>query len=78
MDRPDDARWKDDYSAQRANIAVYDLIDAENVHARKITGTVDSGDIDLAKTLSKTDAPVKIINELLRLSSRRHKSHSLA
>lgn len=69
QDRHDDARWKDDFSAQRANIAVYDLIDAENVRARKITGAVDSGDIELAKALSKEDAPVKIINELLRLSS---------
>ena len=28
------ARWKDDYSSQRASIAIYDLIDAENVSAR--------------------------------------------
>lgn len=63
------ARWKDDYSAQRANIAIYDLIDAENVRARTITGAVDAGDMDLATELSKKDAPIKIINELLRLSS---------
>lgn len=64
-----ESRWKDDYAAQRANIAIYDLIDAENVRARTITGAVDCGDIDLAKTLSKKDAPIKIINELLRLSN---------
>lgn len=63
------SRWKDDYAAQRANIAIYDLIDAENVRARTIAGAVDCGDIDLAKTLSKKDAPIKIINELLRLSN---------
>lgn len=63
------SRWKDDYAAQRANIAIYDLIDAENVRARAITGAVDCGDIDLAKALSKKDAPIKIINELLRLSN---------
>ena len=63
------ARWKDDYSAQRANIAIYDLIDAENVRARGIAGAVDGGDIDAAKILSKKDAPIKLINELLRLSS---------
>ena len=63
------SRWKDDYAAQRANIAIYDLIDAENVRARKIAGAVDIGNIDLAKTLSKNDAPIKIINELLRLSN---------
>jgi ABC-type Mn2+/Zn2+ transport system ATPase subunit len=63
------SRWKEDYSAQRANIAIYDLIDAENVRARKIAGAVDGGNIDLAKELSKKDAPIKEINELLKLSS---------
>jgi ABC-type molybdenum transport system ATPase subunit/photorepair protein PhrA len=32
------ARWRDDYSARRASIAIYDLIDAENVRARSIAG----------------------------------------
>lgn len=64
-----ESRWKDDYAAQRANIAIYDLIDAENVRARTIASAVDLGDIDLAKALSKKDAPIKIINELLRLSN---------
>lgn len=63
------SRWKDDYAAERANIAIYDLIDAENVRARSIAGAVDGGDIDLAKTLSKKDAPIKIINEILQLSN---------
>jgi len=63
------SRWKDDYAAQRANIAIYDLIDAENVRARSIACAVDGGDMDLAKVLSKKDAPIKIINELLRLSN---------
>lgn len=52
-DTSPDARWKDDYSAQRASIAIYDLIDAENVRARLIAGAVDGNNIDLAKTLSK-------------------------
>lgn len=63
------SRWKDDYSAQRASIAIYDLIDAENVRARSIAAAVDSEDINLAKSLSKKDAPIKIINEMLRLSN---------
>jgi ABC-type cobalamin/Fe3+-siderophores transport system ATPase subunit len=64
-----DSRWKDDYSAQRANIAIYDLIDAENVRARGIADAVDGDNISLAKELSKKDAPIKLINELLRQSS---------
>lgn len=63
------ARWKDDYSSQRASIAIYDLIDAENVRARSIAGAVDGGQMDLAKELSRKDAPLKVINELLRLSN---------
>lgn len=63
------SRWRDDYSAQRSNIAIYELIDAENIRARTITGAVDNGDLDLAKRLSKQDAPIKVINELLRQSN---------
>lgn len=63
------SRWKDDYSAQRTSVAIYDLIDAENVRARAIAGAVDSQDMNLATELSKKDAPIKIINELLRLSN---------
>ena len=64
-----ESRWKDDYATQRASIAIYDIIDAENVRARSIAGAVDGDNIDLAKILSKQDAPIKIINELLRLSN---------
>ncbi len=68
-DTRSDSRWKDDYATQRASIAIYDLIDAENVRARAITGAVDGDNIDLARTLSQQDAPIKTINELLRLSN---------
>jgi hypothetical protein len=64
-----DSRWRDDYSTHRASIAIYDLLDAENVRARNITAAVDESNFDLAKTLAKKDAPIKIINELLRLSN---------
>jgi hypothetical protein len=68
-DAQPDARWKDLYSEQRASIAIYNLIDAENVRARAIAGAVDDDNMELAKILSKKDAPIKIINELLRLSN---------
>ncbi len=63
------SRWMDNYSAQRANVAIYDLIDAENVRARGIADAVDANNIDLARQLSKHDAPIKVINELLKLSN---------
>jgi ABC-type cobalamin/Fe3+-siderophores transport system ATPase subunit len=62
------ARWTDDYAPQRPAVAVYDLVDAENVRARSITAAVDERNIELAKTLSQKDAPIKTINKLLRLS----------
>lgn len=69
MDTQPKARWSDDYSAARASIAIYDLIDAENVRARSIAGAVDDNDMGLARKLSENDAPIKVINELLRLSN---------
>lgn len=68
-DRRPEARWRDDYAATRAGIAVYDLVDAENVRARRITDAVDNNDFDLVAELRKKDAPIKVINELLRLSN---------
>jgi ABC-type cobalamin/Fe3+-siderophores transport system ATPase subunit len=69
VDRQTQSRWKDDVAAQRANMAVYDLVEAENTRARRIAAAVDADDFGLAKSLRKKDAPIKIINELLRLSS---------
>jgi ABC-type cobalamin/Fe3+-siderophores transport system ATPase subunit len=62
------ARWKEYDSSGRASIAIYDLVDAENVRAREIARAVDGNDFDLARELRKKDAPIKIINELLRQS----------
>lgn len=68
QDSSPEARWKDDSASVRANITVYELIDAENVRARAIAGAVDGGDFEAASTLSSKDAPIAIINELLELS----------
>jgi hypothetical protein len=58
-DTSPETRWKDAYSSQRSAVAIYDLIDAENVRAREITAAVDANDIELARKLSKEDAPIK-------------------
>lgn len=63
------SRWRDDYSSARASLAIYDLVDAQNIRARSIAEAVDAKDTDLAVELSKKDAPIKVINELLRLSN---------
>ncbi|NEJ83120.1 AAA family ATPase, partial [Rhizobium leguminosarum] len=63
------SRWMDNYSAKRASVAIYDLLDAENVRARAIADAVDADNIELARQRSKRDAPIKVINELLKLSN---------
>ncbi len=69
QDRGAQARWREYDPSARASMAIYDLVDAENVRARGIAGAIDSNNFDLAKELRKKDAPIKIINELLKLSS---------
>lgn len=68
-DSQPDSRWKDDYSTQRASIAIYELVESENARARGIAGAVDAGDISGAQMLAKVEAPVKVINALLRQSN---------
>lgn len=63
------ARWQDGYSNHRPDIAISDLIDAQIIRAISITEAVDNNDPNLAKDLSKNDAPIKKINKLLRLSN---------
>jgi len=61
-DLQEHARWREAYAEQRPQIAVYDLVGAENVRARSIAAAVGSKNIDLAKKLSEKDAPIKTIN----------------
>lgn len=69
MDTEPQARWRDELSGHRASIIIYDLINAQNIRDRKIAGAVDCGDIERAKERSKKEAPIQVINELLRLSN---------
>ena len=63
------SRHRDDYAAQRASVALYDLVDQENVQAREIADAVRAKDPDLAAKLAKVDAPIAKINSLLSLSN---------
>lgn len=62
VDANEQSRWKDDYATHRASIALYDLIEAENIRARSITEAVDIGNFNLAEQLARIDAPLKVIN----------------
>lgn len=63
------SRYMDNYAAARANITVFELIDAQNVRARSIAAAVDAGDIEQACSKSAEEAPLKAINTLLRQSN---------
>jgi ABC-type cobalamin/Fe3+-siderophores transport system ATPase subunit len=69
MDIQDQARWKDDHSAIRPSIMIFDLIDAENIRARAIAAAVDDRDTAGALAIASHAAPIKVINEILQLSN---------
>ena len=61
--------FQDEYAAERASMTIYELVDAENIWARKIAAEVASGDMEAAKEAAKIKAPISIISELLRQSN---------
>ncbi len=63
------SRYTDRFAAQRASMTVYDLIDAENVRARAMQTAYDAGRMDDVEEAAKKEAPITIINELLRQSN---------
>lgn len=62
------SRWIEHGADERANVAVYDLVDAQNVRARAIAAAADDERFDLVRELRKVDAPLKVLNEILRSS----------
>lgn len=63
------ARWLEHGSEQRTQVAVYDLVHAENLRARGIAEAFDADDLSKATELRRSDAPLKVLNEILRLSA---------
>ena len=68
-DRQINARWMDDYSQQRAQMAIYDLVNSENVRAREITRAVDAKDTNEVTRLAAKDGAFSTLNRLLRLAN---------
>ncbi|MFC6631838.1 AAA family ATPase [Microbulbifer taiwanensis] len=68
-DRQPNARWMDDYAEQRAQMAIFDLVNSENVRAREITRAVDAKNTDEVAKLSAKDGAFAILNRLLRLAN---------
>ena len=62
------SRWSDRYSVPRIQCTLYNIIDAENVQARKVVEMFRSGAEDDAKTLAGAPSKIQIINEILKVS----------
>jgi ABC-type cobalamin/Fe3+-siderophores transport system ATPase subunit len=69
FDRRSGSRWSDDYPYQRTQVTVFDLINAQNIRARKIAEAMDSKDVERAELLAQKDAPLTILNRLLKASN---------
>ena len=68
-ERKPESRWTGAYDAQRASMAIFNLIDAENSMAREITAAVRNGDDDQAHKLAEASSPLEQINDLLRFAN---------
>lgn len=66
MDSRQDSRWMDHYADVRPNLALFNLIDSENVRAREIANLLDIENVDGAMTRSNDKSPLRKINSLLR------------
>lgn len=65
QDAQPQARWSDPNAAQRPSIALFDLVDAENVRAREVTKQVEEENVEAAQALARQPSPVSLINRLL-------------
>ena len=68
-DARDEARWMDHNAMQRAGVTIFELIDSENVRARKITAALDAGDSERVRELRREEAPLTVLNELLKIAN---------
>lgn len=69
QDARTEARWMDHNAMQRASVTIFELIDSENIRARKIAGKLTAGKVKKAKKLAKKASPLATLNELLLTSN---------
>ena len=68
-DQQVDSRWKDDHAAQRSQVTIFDLIDSENVEARKIAKAARLGEMEAVKDLAAIQSPISKMNDILKISN---------
>jgi ABC-type cobalamin/Fe3+-siderophores transport system ATPase subunit len=64
-----DSRWMDYVPQERAQTAIYDLVNSENVRARAITRAVDQNHSEELASLKAKDSAITTLNRLLRLAN---------
>lgn len=64
-----DSRYKDDHAAQRSQVTIFDLIDSENVEARKIADAARLDQMDIVKRLALEQSPMSKLNDILKISN---------
>ncbi|HEY2786917.1 MAG TPA: AAA family ATPase [Fimbriiglobus sp.] len=69
FDRNERARWSDNHATERNQVAIYDLINTENIRARAIAHAVDCGDSSQVEKLRAKESAFKAINRILRLAN---------
>ncbi len=69
VDRQEQSRWKDDYASQRSQATIFDLIDSENVEARKIADAARLGKMDDVAKLAMNQSPIAKMNDILKISN---------
>lgn len=69
VDSQDRSIYQDDYADQRAQIIIFDLIEAENIEARKIVNAIRTGNKEEADLLIKQQPPISKMNDILRMSN---------
>ena len=67
QDRQEKSRYKDDYAHQRSQATIFDLIDFENVDARKIAEAARAGKLDEVAALASEQSPISKMNDILRI-----------
>ena len=64
-DRQDSSRWRDDYAQPRIQVAIFDLVDAQNRVSREIMELLKSDELDRATRMAKSPSPIETVNNIL-------------
>ncbi|MCU7797065.1 MAG: ATP-binding protein [Candidatus Thiodiazotropha sp. (ex Myrtea spinifera)] len=68
-DRQAQSRWKDDHAPQRAQAIIFDIIDSENVDARKIADAARANNMEAVQQLATEQSPLKKLNDILKVAN---------